>query len=92
MQEVSEVRKREENLQISSSATCRKQRRLHEKDIQGGDRAEHPGECRETVPTIEKIEKIVEVHLLQFSYQMVDVQLSHVHRQNGVTCAEDKCI
>ena len=26
--------------------------------------------------TIEKIEKIVEVHQLQFSYQVVDVELS----------------
>ena len=33
-------------------------------------RAEHPDDCRETVPTIEKIE----IHHLQFSYQMVDVQ------------------
>ena len=30
----------------------------------------------ETVPIIEKIEKIVEVHQLQFSYQVVDVQSS----------------
>ena len=51
--------RREENLQTSSSANCRKQRILHEKDIQGGDRAEHPDECREAVPTIEKIDKIV---------------------------------
>ena len=36
-------------------------------------RAEHPDDCRETVPTIEKIEKI-EIHQLQFSDQMVDVQ------------------
>ena len=27
-------------------------------------------------PTIEKIEKKIEVHQLQFSYQVVDVQLS----------------
>ena len=30
----------------------------------------------ETVPIIDKVEKIVEVHQLQFSYQVVDVQLS----------------
>ena len=28
------------------------------------------------MPIIEKVEKIVEVHQLQFSYQVVDVQLS----------------
>ena len=28
--------------------------------------------------TIEKIEKTVEVHQLQFSYQVVDVQLSRI--------------
>ena len=53
--------------------------------------------------TIEKIEEIVEIHQLQFSFQTVVVQLSRndewrgfhpdpVHRQNGNTCAEDKCI
>ena len=39
---------------------------------------ERPDDCRETLPTIEKIEKIVEVHPLQFSFQMVDVQLSRI--------------
>ena len=51
-----------------------------------GTGAEHPDDCRdrrrsscrsvETVPTIENIEKIVEVHQLQFSYQVVNVRLS----------------
>ena len=36
----------------------------------------------ETVPIIEKIEKIVEVHHLQFSYQVVDVQ----------SCRNDRCL
>ena len=40
-----------------------------------GDCAEHRDDCRETVPMIKKIENI-EVHQLQFSYQMADVQSS----------------
>ena len=39
----------------------------------GGDSAEHQDDCRETVPTIEKIEKI-EANQSQFSCQMADVQ------------------
>ena len=41
----------------------------------GRDCAEHSDDFRESVPTIEKIEKI-EVHQLQFSCQMADVQSS----------------
>ena len=51
-----------------------------------GTGAEHPDDCRdidgaihrrvETVTAVGKIEKISEVHQLQFSYQVVDVQLS----------------
>ena len=70
-QKVSEIRKERKSPDnddevISTEST----RSLRGKDRQGGDRAEHPDDCRETVPTIEKIE----VHHLQFSYQMVDVQ------------------
>ena len=39
------------------------------------DNAEHPDDCREPVPMVKKIEKI-EVHKLQLSYQMADVQSS----------------
>ena len=48
---------------------------LQEKDHQGGDRF-HQHNVPNIQMTMEKIEKTVEVHQLQFSYQAVDVQLS----------------
>ena len=42
-----------------------------------------------TVPIIEKIEKIVEVHQLQFSYHVVDVQSSRNDRCLCVRSPED---
>ena len=48
---------------------------LQAKDHQGGDQF-HEYDVSNIQMTIGKIEKTVEVHQLQFSYQVVDVQLS----------------